>query len=556
MSMKDAMAKAFEKAGQKLPAKSKKRNKKRRSAKSREHRRPVEAKNDWKKEAKPVVRRQQVYDDRPEAAASQNPPQPAKPATYEVDITPDAAPAFVSKGGSLSHSLLFEGDGSLDGLLGAAVPSAPEEELFLGLDLGTSSVKAVIGDRNRRVHYAVPFRDGIGIEQYLLPTQLYQSEGGYRMGGISQPDYQNIKLDFMADPTNDQVKKRVAAFIALALRQVSGWFAGAHGATYSGSNLLWSMNLGVPAAETGRLSETMQLLGWAGWIAASANASITDSLIANALERAEKLLAGTMDPKHSEDVEVGTIPEIAAQIYGYVKSDAFDPNAQNLFVLADVGAGTVDCAMFKVRHDKHSEEFVFYEKSVEPLGVTSLHIHRLRWWQEVFSKIAHCPEKLSEAVELELLQIDANRPVPDKFSKYFIGVTVQSSPKGPLGLHNPDAEFDRRLRAQIQEETLEKGRHSGGWHVDALKDTPFLLTGGGSRNKYYERIKEGVRHHPSLGYLRLNPKPLILPSSITAPGLSRQDWDRLSVAYGLSFGRVGTTTFADAQDSLAQGVRG
>lgn len=556
MSMKDAMAKAFEKAGQKLPAKSKKKNKKRRPAKSRKHRRPVEVKNDWKKETKPVVRRQRVYDDRSEAAASQNPPQPTKPATYEVDITPDAAPAFVSKGGSLSHSLLVEGDGSLDGLLGAAAPSAPEEELFLGLDLGTSSIKAVIGDRNRRVHYAVPFRDGIGIDQYLLPTRLYQSEGVYRLSGISQPDYQNIKLDLMADPTNDQVRKRVAAFIALALRQVSGWFAGAHGATYSGSNLLWSMNLGVPAAETGRLSETMQLLGWAGWIAASANASITDSLVANALERAEKLLAGIMDPRPSEDVEVGTIPEIAAQIYGYVKSDAFDPNAQNLFVLADVGAGTVDCAMFKVRHDKHSEEFVFYEKSVEPLGVTSLHIHRLRWWQEVFSKIAHCPEKLSEAVELELLQIDANRPVPDKFSKYFIGVTVQSSPKGPLGLHNPDAEFDRRLRAQIQEETLEKGRHSGGWHVDALKDTPFLLTGGGSRNKYYERIKEGVRHHPSLGYLRLNPKPLILPSSITAPGLSRQDWDRLSVAYGLSFGRVGTTTFADAQDSLAQGVRG
>ena len=51
---------------------------------------------------------------------------------------------------------------------------------------------------------------------------------------------------------------------------------------------------------------------------------------------------------------------------------------------------------------------------------------------------------------------------------------------------------------------MEKGRQTGGWHVEVLKDTPFLLSGGGSRNKFYERIKEGLR-------LRLNPKPLVLP---------------------------------------------
>ncbi len=264
------------------------------------------------------------------------------------------------------------------------------------------------------------------------------------------------------------------------------------------------------------------------------------------MDRAEKLLNGESDPEPSEDVEVGTIPEIAAQIYGYVRSDAFDPNAQNLFILADVGAGTVDCAMFKVRPDKHGEEFLFYEKSVEPLGVTSLHIHRLKSWQQVFTEVEHAPDTLVDSIDAELKQIDATRPVPDKFSKYFNGVTVKSSPKGPLGLCNPDAEFDQRLRAQIQDGTLEKGRQTGGWHVEALKDTPFLLSGGGSRNKFYERIKEGLRHHPSLGYLRLNPKPLVLPSNIKAPGLAGQDWDRLSVAYGLSFGSVGKATFVSA----------
>ncbi|RBP68625.1 hypothetical protein [Marinobacter nauticus] len=546
MSMKDAMAKAYEKAGKKLPVSHKKRNKKRRPSKVRDHKRPVEVKQEWSKDSKPVVRRQRISEEGLDSRAPKAPPQPAKPATYEVDIAPDAAATFSANDNRSSHCLLVESTENLSGMLGIMNAAAPEEELFLGFDLGTSSLKAVVGDRNRRVHYAVPFRDAVGIDQYLLPTRLYQTSGIYTLEGVSQPDYQNLKLDLMEDPTNNQARQRLVAFIALSLRQISAWFQKAHGNTYGKSNLLWSLNVGVPAAESGRLSDVMELLGWAGWIAAASEAPIDDELIGKAMERAEKLMNGAVDPDPSEDVEVGTIPEIAAQIYGYVRSDAFDPNAQNLFILADVGAGTVDCAMFKVRPAKHSEEFLFYEKSVEPLGVTSLHIHRLKWWHEVFAELEHSPDALVGAIEAELKQIDATRPIPDKFSKYFYGVTVKSSPKGPLGLHNPDAEFDQRLRAQIQDGTLEKGRQSGGWHVEALKDTPFLLSGGGSRNKYYERIKEGLRHHPSLGYLRLNPKPLVLPSNIKAPGLARQDWDRLSVAYGLSFGSVGKATFVPA----------
>lgn len=546
MSMKDAMAKAYEKAGKKLPVSHKKRNKKRRPSKVRDHKRPVEVKQEWSKDSKPVVRRQRISEKGRDSRAPKAPTQPAKPATYEVDIAPDAAAAFSAKDNRSSPSLLVKSAGNLSGMLGAMNAAAPEEELFLGFDLGTSSLKAVVGDRNRRVHYAVPFRDAVGIDQYLLPTRLYQSSGIYTLEGVSQPDYQNLKLDLMEDPTNNQARQRLVAFIALSLRQISAWFHTAHGNTYGRSNLLWSLNVGVPAAESGRLSDVMELLGWAGWIAAASEAPIDDELIGKAMERAENLINEVADPAPSEDVEVGTIPEIAAQIYGYVRSDAFDPNAQNLFILADVGAGTVDCAMFKVRPDKHSEEFLFYEKSVEPLGVTSLHIHRLKWWQQVFTELEHAPDILVEAIDAELKQIDSTRPVPDKFSKYFNGVTVKSSPKGPLGLHNPDAEFDQRLRAQIQDGTLEKGRQTGGWHVEALKDTPFLLSGGGSRNKFYERIKEGLRHHPSLGYLRLNPKPLVLPSNIKAPGLARQDWDRLSVAYGLSFGSVGKATFVPA----------
>jgi len=543
MSMKEALAKAFEKAGEKLPSSPNKRNKKRRPAKTRTHKRPVEIKADWKKDSKLVVRRQKTSGDVRVTEPAKVVPQPKKTDVFEVDIGSEAAPSFLDMHSSSDYKLMFKDVSNLGGLMGSDRDSALEEDLFLGLDFGTSSLKAIIGDRNRRIHYAVPFREAVGIEQYLLPTRLYQSGGNYALNGPEQPDYQNLKLDLMTDPASHQARACFVAFIALALRQIGAWFHANHHATYSQSKLLWYLNLGVPAAESGRLSETVQLLGLAGWIAASAEGAITEDVLVKALYRAEEFLSGLATPGPLEDVEVSTIPEIAAQIYGYVKSDAFDPNDQNLFVLADVGAGTVDCAMFKIRPDKHSEEFLFYEKSVEPLGVTSLHINRLKWFLEVFSAMQPSAELLVDAVKKELKQVDANRHIPHKFSQYFKGFKVTSSPKGPLGLHNPDAQFGQRLRTQIQEDTLEKGRKNGDWHVEALKDTPFLLSGGGSRNKFYESLKEGLQHHHSLGYLRLTPKALILPSNITAPGLPRKDWDRLSVAYGLSFGSVGKATF-------------
>lgn len=547
MSMKDAMAKAFEKAGEKLPASSKKnRNRKRRPAKTRAHKRPVEIKDAWKKDTKPIVCRQKVPISAQPTERAKTVPLPNKPDVFEVDLDPEAAPSFLSTGSSADYRLMFANSGSLSSLMGSDKEGALEEELFLGLDFGTSSLKAIIGDRDRRIHHAVPFRETVGIEQYLLPTHLYLSGGTYSLAGSEQPNYQNLKLDLMADPTNHQARVRFVAFIALALRQVGDWFNANHHATYGQSRLLWSLNLGVPAAETGRLSEIIQLLGWAGWIAALVDGPITEDVLAKAVCRAEELFTELADPSSFEDVEVRTVPEIAAQIYGYVKSDAFDPNAQNLFVLADVGAGTVDCAMFKIRPDKHNEEFLFYEKSVEPLGVTNLHINRLKWFLDVFSSMQPSAEMLVDAVKKELKQVDANRHIPHKFSQYFKGFKVTSSPKGPLGVHNPDAQFGQRLRTQIQEDTLEKGRKSGDWHVEALKDTPFLLSGGGSRNKFYERMKEGLQYHHSLGYLRLTPKALILPSNITASGLPRKDWDRLSVAYGLSFGSVGKATFVSA----------
>jgi hypothetical protein len=56
---------------------------------------------------------------------------------------------------------------------------------------------------------------------------------------------------------------------------------------------------------------------------------------------------------------------------------------------------------------------------------------------------------------------------------------------------------------------------------------------------FYQRLKKELRRMPSYTWLRAEFEPLMPPDRLEAPGLAPADYDRLSVAYGLSFLDVG-----------------
>ena len=57
---------------------------------------------------------------------------------------------------------------------------------------------------------------------------------------------------------------------------------------------------------------------------------------------------------------------------------------------------------------------------------------------------------------------------------------------------------------------------------------------------FYGQLRETLNNHPSLyEWMRVKVRPLTLPKRLEAPGLARNDFDRLSVAYGLSFLNLG-----------------
>ncbi len=59
---------------------------------------------------------------------------------------------------------------------------------------------------------------------------------------------------------------------------------------------------------------------------------------------------------------------------------------------------------------------------------------------------------------------------------------------------------------------------------------------------YYKRLQDEMKTMPGVSWLKANPRPIQLPRNLEAPGLRHQDYDRLTVAYGLSFLEVGKIT--------------
>jgi len=74
-----------------------------------------------------------------------------------------------------------------------------------------------------------------------------------------------------------------------------------------------------------------------------------------------------------------------------------------------------------------------------------------------------------------------------------------------------------------------------------LEGIPLFLCGGGSRmGCYYQNICRELASFPGVPWLRAKKALLEIPANLEAPSVMREDYDRLSAAYGLSFLEIGT----------------
>ncbi|MBL0719746.1 hypothetical protein JI742_07575 [Piscinibacter sp. Jin2] len=435
-----------------------------------------------------------------------------------------------------------------DEVLGARLepPGAtagPARELVMGLDFGTSSTKVVIADRTMNAAYAVPFMDSVGVASYLLPSALLETaEGVYALAG-SGKRLADLKLAMLSALSDERACARGCAFLALTIRQARAWLYESKGDQYLRADILWTLAIGQPAdqAASEHHRRHFEQLAKVAWQLAGSQGSIGVETALNAWSlRAELNL--------DDELEVRPMAELSAQIHGFVSSSHFDARLPNIYLLVDVGAGTVDASLFHVRKDRGGTvSFDFFTHAVELLGAANLNRARLAWWLAQLRYVQGQLEPGSDQVakrigttvaELESMKLptEFRGRYPDSYRSYVKGVEVGFEG----GAKNPDEDFYQRVRNQVAGKVL-----YGAWKQmlltqEAVRGMPFFLCGGGGRHPFYAALKTRLQKTDGCTWLNAKPRELALPTNISAPGVAHGDYDRLSVAYGLSQLNPGT----------------
>ncbi|MFZ1364622.1 MAG: hypothetical protein WAS90_06970 [Brachymonas denitrificans] len=420
-----------------------------------------------------------------------------------------------------------------------ATPSALDmHEVTIGLDFGTSTVKVVVTDASLEQSFAVPLCEMDTFDAYLLPSRVFDSPAGTgqaqnarRYSLINgEVAHRDLKLSLLANPESLVLQERVVAFLALVLRNVRAWLFQHHASVYRQARIAWRMAIGLPSATTlnNMTIPLLQRLVCAAWRLAGQSGEIVSLKI-------QQVLRDNPSPEEL-DLEVEVMPEIFAQIYGFVISQRFDRKADNRFVMVDVGAGTIDSALFRVLPPKHGVwSFEFFTAVVQPLGVANLHAHRVDWWVKHLTRIPSA-EHLYQQLKATKFATDMELAPPATYRDYFEGVSLDRRTHEK----SPDEQFLKHVMNQVRGHTMWRAWKESLLPKEALTGIPIFVCGGGSRMPFFACINEEIGRMPGCSWLSAEPWVLGFPGDLDCRSTDKAHFDRLAVAYGLSRLNVGS----------------
>jgi len=391
-----------------------------------------------------------------------------------------------------------------------------KQQLVIGLDFGTAFTKVVIGEQ--RTRYAVPFEHFTSNDNpYLLPSKLsiLNEQKECLIGDVkgAAEIIDDLKMRFLNRDFSEASKVYIATYTALVLRYARGWLLETHKSVYLDREIVWLVNIGLPtdSFDDDELARAYGDIVQTAWAVSVLPGPITLSRIREYLYRIVINAEILPEPYASRLLDRGLInqfPEFAVQLVGYVRS----PRRQDsLHLLIDVGAGTLDITSFNVHQDRETGEdrYPIFAQEVKQLGVRYLLSHR----EEVLGK--------NEWICSPFEAIPDDDEFATKFGIKTEDLTeVDSSFRGEIiGLINDLLKYtkEERYRAESQ------------W----VNGVPTFCCGGGSSVDFYKKIfQKFERNNPPFKFVPLR---LEFPDDLDASSLPEGSYDRLSVAYGLSY---------------------
>jgi hypothetical protein len=376
----------------------------------------------------------------------------------------------------------------------------------VGIDFGTAYTKVAIraGDQLFFVPWtATRNHDAV----HYLPGEISISpDGAVWLGRMANAVEVrgDLKLPFLERNIGSREQFGAAiAYLAWVMRYSRAWFYRTQGALIENRRLTWEVNLGCPtdswSAPDMRFSyETLGIFAW----------KLSQTSRDIGWEFAVSVAAGGRPSLESVGLDaLNSMPEFVAQIAGYVRSPQ---RKDGLHLLMDVGAGTVDLAMFNVGNDQmeDGDRYDIFVSKVLPLGTHFLMAERNRRlnlataWDdfqavpsaEQFAALAGVPEELVTASDVE-----------------FGGVLTQE------------------IKWMLDHTHAKRYGKAPEWR----SGLPTFLCGGGSDCELYaDCLTEAFKRHQVS--MKRTPFPLLEEASRSTGG-GANDFHRLSVAYGLTF---------------------
>ena len=411
--------------------------------------------------------------------------------------------------------------------------------LVIGFDFGTSTSKIVVHAPyiQGAPRFLARRKHGTsGDGDWLWPSSFTEdSKGVCNLDGNDAGHvHRGIKMNLMdaasagaGTERSATAKRVVAAYFGLMLRAVRTRILEAHAdVLQTFATLDWSLNLGIPSGWTairgpeGPSREVLkEIFGSA--IEAGWRLSLRDTPIR--LKDAEEALRSG----EKGDMEIGLFPEVIAGAFGYAGSGE---RRDGVHLMVDVGAGTVDACLFRLRTKNDEEDWPLLEARVERLGTAKLHGRRV-------AAVRRVDEAEAERLRRSYDPFDGRA----------------TSPKTPCP-HDPARSAvvgaDKKMTKDVRSlagyfvQKAVTGRDPHAAEFKAGGHLPVLLTGGGSRASLYDRAlrRLGVtlRRNLTTGQLGTRVLRARVPSELNKAthGMGY----RLTVAVGLSEPQINLPT--------------
>jgi len=391
-------------------------------------------------------------------------------------------------------------------------PGADNKQLIIGLDFGAAFTKVVIGDS--RVRYAVPFYvSADSSNQYLLPSMLHISEDEscvLASSNDSTSDTTNLKLPLLDNTHTEEDLLRISAFLALVFRSSKSWLLDRYSKRYGRYPIDWSVNVGLPLTDVKnhKLTHLYNQVLHTAWVISVLPGPVTLNRVRqymNIDNTAFDAFPAVYKSRIITKECIVALPSIAAQVFGCAHSHT---ESKGLHQLIDIGAGTFHIATFDCG-DSDETHCSLYSSAAEAIGVCYLLKRRY------------------ENLQLADDEINLFKDIPDTHTFSQTHDLTDKDIQFADTLYSGDV---AKLINKVLDETREQHCPDSIFWESGI---PTVFCGGGAHLEILKNIQHSFENKPSPH--KIQTTGFGVPDDLMVENLPDQFFDRLSVAYGLSF---------------------